>query len=40
MDNLDRKFERMLSLQVLDKSKAIAQILQEVRWSDAAALWF
>lgn len=31
MENLDRKFDKMLSLQVLDKSKAIAHILQEVR---------
>ncbi|XP_041825446.1 E3 ubiquitin-protein ligase LRSAM1 isoform X2 [Melanotaenia boesemani] len=29
METLDRKFDNMLSLQVLDKSKAIAQILQE-----------
>uniref|UniRef100_A0A3Q2ZWH6 Leucine rich repeat and sterile alpha motif containing 1 n=1 Tax=Kryptolebias marmoratus TaxID=37003 RepID=A0A3Q2ZWH6_KRYMA len=31
METLDRKFDRMLSLQVLDKSKAIAQILQELQ---------
>lgn len=31
MENLDKKFDKMLSLQVLDKSKAIAHILQEVR---------
>lgn len=36
MDNLERKFERMLSLQVLDKSKAIAQILQEEEMQKAA----
>lgn len=30
METMDRKFDTMLSLQVLDKSKAIAQILQEV----------
>lgn len=30
METLDRKFDKMLSLQVLDKSKAIAHILQEV----------
>lgn len=30
MENLDRKFDKMLSLQVLDKSKAISHILQEV----------
>ncbi|CAJ1071061.1 E3 ubiquitin-protein ligase LRSAM1 [Xyrichtys novacula] len=29
MESLDRKFDKMLSLQILDKSKAIAQILQE-----------
>lgn len=32
LENLDRKFDKMLCLQVLDKSKAIAQILQEVGW--------
>ena len=31
MENLDRKFDKVLSLQLLDKSKAISQILQEVR---------
>lgn len=31
MENQDRKFDQMLSLQALDKSKAIAHILQEVR---------
>uniref|UniRef100_A0A1A8RTQ1 Leucine rich repeat and sterile alpha motif containing 1 n=1 Tax=Nothobranchius rachovii TaxID=451742 RepID=A0A1A8RTQ1_9TELE len=36
METLDRKFERMLSLQVLDKSKAIAQILQEEEMQKAA----
>lgn len=30
MENLDRKFDKMLSLQLLDKSKAIAHIIQEV----------
>lgn len=30
MENMDRKFDKMLSLQVLDKSKAVAHILQEV----------
>lgn len=35
MENLDRKFDKMLSLQVLDKSKAIAHILQEVHVSGA-----
>lgn len=30
MENLEKKFDKMLSLQVLDKSKAIAHILQEV----------
>lgn len=40
METLDRKFDRMLSLQVLDKSKAIAQILQEVRcWVPTDPLW-
>ncbi|KAM9338609.1 E3 ubiquitin-protein ligase LRSAM1 [Symphorus nematophorus] len=36
MENLDRKFDTMLSLQVLDKSKAIAQILQEEEMQKAA----
>ncbi|KAM9322532.1 E3 ubiquitin-protein ligase LRSAM1 [Pholidichthys leucotaenia] len=36
MESLDRKFDRMLSLQVLDKSKAIAQILQEEEMQKAA----
>uniref|UniRef100_A0A8D0DB15 Leucine rich repeat and sterile alpha motif containing 1 n=1 Tax=Sander lucioperca TaxID=283035 RepID=A0A8D0DB15_SANLU len=36
MENLDRKFDKMLSLQVLDKSKAIAQILQEEEMQKAA----
>uniref|UniRef100_A0A8C6NJU4 Leucine rich repeat and sterile alpha motif containing 1 n=1 Tax=Nothobranchius furzeri TaxID=105023 RepID=A0A8C6NJU4_NOTFU len=36
METLDRKCERMLSLQVLDKSKAIAQILQEEEMQKAA----
>ena len=31
MESLDRKFDQVLSLQLLDKSKAISQILQEVR---------
>ncbi|XP_037548432.1 E3 ubiquitin-protein ligase LRSAM1 [Nematolebias whitei] len=36
MEALDRKFDRMMSLQVLDKSKAIAQILQEDEMQKAA----
>ncbi|XP_028317969.1 E3 ubiquitin-protein ligase LRSAM1 isoform X2 [Gouania willdenowi] len=36
MENLDRKFDKMLSLQVLDKSKVIAQILQEEEMQKAA----
>ncbi|XP_034565480.1 E3 ubiquitin-protein ligase LRSAM1 isoform X2 [Notolabrus celidotus] len=36
MESLDRKFDKMLSLQVLDKSKAIAQILQEEEMQKAA----
>ncbi|XP_017163241.1 E3 ubiquitin-protein ligase LRSAM1 [Poecilia reticulata] len=36
LESLDRKFDRMLSLQVLDKSKAIAQILQEEEMQKAA----
>ncbi|KAM4527439.1 E3 ubiquitin-protein ligase LRSAM1 [Odontesthes bonariensis] len=36
METLDRKFDKMLSLQVLDKSKAIAQILQEEEMQKAA----
>uniref|UniRef100_A0A672FTX5 RING-type domain-containing protein n=1 Tax=Salarias fasciatus TaxID=181472 RepID=A0A672FTX5_SALFA len=36
MENMDRKFDRMLSLQVLDKSRAIAQILQEEEMQKAA----
>ncbi|XP_041666080.1 E3 ubiquitin-protein ligase LRSAM1 [Cheilinus undulatus] len=36
MENMDRKFDKMLSLQVLDKSKAIAQILQEEEMQKAA----
>uniref|UniRef100_A0A665V8X4 Leucine rich repeat and sterile alpha motif containing 1 n=1 Tax=Echeneis naucrates TaxID=173247 RepID=A0A665V8X4_ECHNA len=35
-ENLDRKFDSMLSLQALDKSKAIAQILQEEEMQKAA----
>lgn len=31
METLDRKFEQVLALQQLDKSKAISQILQEVK---------
>lgn len=31
MENFDRKFDKVMSLQILDKSKAINQILQEVR---------
>lgn len=30
LDNMDKKFDQVLSLQQLDKSKAISQILQEV----------
>lgn len=33
MESLDKKFEQMLALQQLDKSKAICQILQEVKLS-------
>ncbi|KAM6902482.1 E3 ubiquitin-protein ligase LRSAM1 [Xenentodon cancila] len=36
MENLDRKFHKMLSLQMLDKSKAFAQILQEEEMQKAA----
>ncbi|XP_077479264.1 E3 ubiquitin-protein ligase LRSAM1 [Stigmatopora argus] len=36
MENLERKFDKMLSIQVLDKSKAIAQILQEEEMQKAA----
>ncbi|XP_029025704.1 E3 ubiquitin-protein ligase LRSAM1 isoform X2 [Betta splendens] len=36
MENMDRKFEKVLSLQVLDKSKAITQILQEEEMQKAA----
>ncbi|XP_041816474.1 E3 ubiquitin-protein ligase LRSAM1 [Chelmon rostratus] len=36
METLDRKFDKMLSLQVLDKSKAIAHILQEEEMQKAA----
>lgn len=36
METMDRKFDTMLSLQVLDKSKAIAQILQEEEMQKAA----
>lgn len=36
MESMDRKFDRMLSLQILDKSKAIAQILQEEEMQKAA----
>jgi len=32
MESLDRRFDQVLSLQLLDKSRALAQILQEVRW--------
>lgn len=34
LETLDKKFDKMLSLQVLDKSKAIAEILQEVLGPD------
>ncbi|XP_040013331.1 E3 ubiquitin-protein ligase LRSAM1-like [Xiphias gladius] len=36
METLDRKFDKMLSLQALDKSKAIAHILQEEEMQKAA----
>ncbi|KAK7895814.1 hypothetical protein WMY93_021139 [Mugilogobius chulae] len=36
METMDRKFEKMLALQVLDKSKAIAHILQEEEMQKAA----
>ncbi|KAI3361996.1 hypothetical protein L3Q82_012199, partial [Scortum barcoo] len=36
MESLDRKFDKMLSLQLLDKSKAIAHILQEEEMQKAA----
>ncbi|XP_023253676.1 E3 ubiquitin-protein ligase LRSAM1 [Seriola lalandi dorsalis] len=36
IENLDRKFDKMLSLQALDKSKAIAHILQEEEMQKAA----
>ncbi|CAL8321906.1 unnamed protein product [Lota lota] len=36
MESLDRKFDQVLSLQLLDKSKAIAQILQEEEMQKAA----
>uniref|UniRef100_A0AAQ4PKH4 RING-type domain-containing protein n=1 Tax=Gasterosteus aculeatus aculeatus TaxID=481459 RepID=A0AAQ4PKH4_GASAC len=36
MENMDRKFDKMLSLQVLDKSKAVAHILQEEEIQKAA----
>nr|XP_043868455.1 E3 ubiquitin-protein ligase LRSAM1 isoform X1 [Solea senegalensis]XP_043868456.1 E3 ubiquitin-protein ligase LRSAM1 isoform X1 [Solea senegalensis] len=36
METLDKKFDKMLSLQALDKSKAIAQILQEEEMQKAA----
>ncbi|KAF7688727.1 E3 ubiquitin-protein ligase LRSAM1 [Silurus meridionalis] len=36
MDTLDRKFEQVLALQQLDKSKAISQILQEEEMQKAA----
>uniref|UniRef100_A0A667WVA2 Leucine rich repeat and sterile alpha motif containing 1 n=1 Tax=Myripristis murdjan TaxID=586833 RepID=A0A667WVA2_9TELE len=36
MENMDRKFDQVLSLQVLDKSKAIAHILQEEEMQKAA----
>lgn len=40
MENLERKFDKVLSLQILDKSKAITHILQEVRllWLDNRCL--
>ncbi|XP_061657614.1 E3 ubiquitin-protein ligase LRSAM1 isoform X2 [Syngnathoides biaculeatus] len=36
METLEKKFDKMLSIQVLDKSKAIAQILQEEEMQKAA----
>uniref|UniRef100_A0A8D3A1C9 RING-type domain-containing protein n=1 Tax=Scophthalmus maximus TaxID=52904 RepID=A0A8D3A1C9_SCOMX len=36
MESLDKKFDKMLSLQALDKSKAIAHILQEEEMQKAA----
>uniref|UniRef100_A0A3Q4BAV2 SAM domain-containing protein n=1 Tax=Mola mola TaxID=94237 RepID=A0A3Q4BAV2_MOLML len=36
METLDRKFDKMLSLQILDKSKAITHILQEEEMQKAA----
>ncbi|XP_057675254.1 E3 ubiquitin-protein ligase LRSAM1 [Corythoichthys intestinalis] len=36
MESLEKKFDKMLSIQVLDKSKAIAQILQEEEMQKAA----
>ncbi|XP_034048319.1 E3 ubiquitin-protein ligase LRSAM1 isoform X2 [Thalassophryne amazonica] len=36
LENFDKKFEKVLSLQVLDKSKAITQILQEEEMQKAA----
>ncbi|KAK2888624.1 E3 ubiquitin-protein ligase LRSAM1 isoform X1 [Channa argus] len=36
IENMDRKFDKVLSLQVLDKSKAITQILQEEEMQKAA----
>uniref|UniRef100_A0A7N5ZWE1 RING-type domain-containing protein n=1 Tax=Anabas testudineus TaxID=64144 RepID=A0A7N5ZWE1_ANATE len=36
IENMDRKFDMVLSLQVLDKSKAITQILQEEEMQKAA----
>ncbi|KAJ8286528.1 hypothetical protein GJAV_G00040180 [Gymnothorax javanicus] len=36
METLDQKFDQVLSLQLLDKSKAIAQILQEEEMQKAA----
>ncbi|KAJ8386712.1 hypothetical protein AAFF_G00166610 [Aldrovandia affinis] len=38
MENLDRKFDQVLSLQQLDKSKAIAHILQKEEMQKAAFL--
>lgn len=36
LDNMDKKFDQVLSLQQLDKSKAISQILQEEEMQKAA----
>ena len=41
IESFDRRFDKVMSLQILDKSKAINQILQEVRcgpWREKTAL--